>query len=143
MIIHYNKLLFQLEVDPEHAVELDRDADETVEFEQEEYETEVDDSTEASLRTALEHLEIEVSLSLNSVEYEVFFQNQIVICIDVLQAANSRTLGISLRTLALEWATERSEYVSLLADYKARTERQARKVSRGAGLGVELKPFLI
>ena len=100
--MHYNKLYFQLEVDPEHAVELDRDADETVEFEQEEYETEVDDSTEASLRTALEHLEIEVSLPLNSVEYEVIFQNQIVICIDVFQAANNRTLGISLRTLALE-----------------------------------------
>ena len=38
MIIHYNKLLFQLEVDPEHAVELDRDADESVEFEEEESE---------------------------------------------------------------------------------------------------------
>ena len=36
---------------------------------------------------------------------------------------------MSLRTLALEWATERSDYIRLLADYKARTERQARHVS--------------
>ena len=60
-----------MKFDPEHPVELEHDSDETVEFEQEEVASEVDDSTEASLRTALEHLEIEVSVSLNSVEFKV------------------------------------------------------------------------
>ena len=60
-----------MKFDPEHPVELEHDSAETVEFEQEEVASEVDDSTEASLRTALEHLEIEVSVSLNSVEFKV------------------------------------------------------------------------
>ena len=44
------------------------------------------------------------------------------------QKQNSLTMAESLRAMTFEWASERSHFITLLADYKSRTDRQAVKV---------------
>ena len=87
----------------------------------------IDDETadvggSTEIEKLMESLEIEVSLFVPS-SCDVF-----EVCVLFTDAEQSYD-GQSVKTLSLEWATERSEYISLLSDYKSRTERQARKVT--------------